>query len=124
MCLMLVGLRSCCRRRHPPLSQCSTTNALKTENTQPGLTGGWDSDVLRLAYNSLTTPASVIDHHIPSGRRALKKAQPVLGGFAASDYASERLWAAAADGARVPISLVYRRELFKKDGGAPMLLYG
>ena len=80
--------------------------------------------MLRLSYNSLTTPASVIDHHIPTGRRAVKKEQAVLGGFAASDYASERLWAASADGVKVPISLVYRKDLFKRDGSAPMHLYG
>lgn len=37
------------------------------------ITGEWDSDVLRLAYNSLTTPPSVIDYHIPSGRRMTRR---------------------------------------------------
>jgi oligopeptidase B len=48
----------------------------------------------------------------------------VLGGFNKADYASERLWATSADGTRVPISLVYRKDMFKPDGSAPMLLYG
>jgi oligopeptidase B len=48
----------------------------------------------------------------------------VLGGFAPADYVSERLWAPAPDGTKVPISLVYRKDLFKKDGSAPMHLYG
>ncbi|KAI8471644.1 MAG: prolyl oligopeptidase [Monoraphidium minutum] len=89
-----------------------------------GVTGDYDSDVLRLAYDSLTTPSSVIDHHIPSGRRATRKVHPVLGGFNKDDYASERLWAAAPDGTKVPVSLVYRRELFKRDGSCRMLLHG
>lgn len=80
--------------------------------------------MLRLSYNSLTTPPSVIDHHLPTGRRAVRRTQPVLGGFAPGDYASERVWAASADGTKVPISLVYRKSLFKRDGRAPMLLYG
>jgi oligopeptidase B len=80
--------------------------------------------VLRLLYNSLTTPGSIIDYHIPSGRRATRKVQAVLGGFSSGDYASERVWATSHDGARVPISLVYRKELFKKDGSNNLMLYG
>lgn len=50
--------------------------------------------------------------------------QPVLGGFDASRYTTERLWATAADGTQVPISLVYRTDLAKKDGTDPLLLDG
>ncbi|GBF88888.1 oligopeptidase B [Raphidocelis subcapitata] len=89
-----------------------------------GLTGEFDSDVLRLHYDSLTTPHSVIDHHIPSGRRATRKVHPVLGGFSRDDYESERLWAAAPDGTRVPVSVVYRKGLYKRDGTGCMLLHG
>ena len=63
---------------------------------------------MRLLYSSLTTPASTIDVHTGTGARATKRVQPVLGGFDASDYACERLWAAAEDGTKVPVSLVYR----------------
>jgi hypothetical protein len=48
----------------------------------------------------------------------------VLGGFSKEDYASERLWAAAPDGTRVPVSVVYRKSLFKRDGSCRMLLHG
>ncbi|KAI8467012.1 MAG: prolyl oligopeptidase [Monoraphidium minutum] len=89
-----------------------------------GLTGDFDSDVLRLYYESMTTPPSVIDHHIPSGRRAVRKVRNPVGAFNKDDYASERVWATAPDGTRVPVSLVYRRALFKRDGRAPMLLHG
>ena len=48
----------------------------------------------------------------------------MLGGFSRDDYESERLWASAPDGARVPVSLVYRKGLFKRDGTGRMLLHG
>jgi oligopeptidase B len=48
----------------------------------------------------------------------------VLGGFNKDDYASERVWATSPDGTRVPVSLVYRKDLFRRDGTANMLLYG
>jgi hypothetical protein len=50
----------------------------QTNTTRKGVTGDWDSDVLRLSYDSLTTPHSVIDHHIPSGRRATRKVRAVV----------------------------------------------
>jgi hypothetical protein len=54
--------------------------------------------------------------------RAVKKVQPVLGGFDKSKYLTERLWATAPDGVKVPISLVYRKDVVKLDGSDPMLL--
>lgn len=59
-----------------------------------------------------------------AGKRALKKVTPILGGFSKDNYKTERLWATAPDGVQVPISLVYRKELAKKDGTDPMLLHG
>jgi oligopeptidase B len=49
---------------------------------------------------------------------------PVLGGFQAGNYRTERLWATAPDGVKVPISLVYRKDLLKRDGSNPLLLDG
>ncbi|KAF6263009.1 prolyl oligopeptidase [Scenedesmus sp. NREL 46B-D3] len=89
-----------------------------------GLTGGFDSEVLRLDYSSLTTPRSVYDQHLPSGRRALKKSQAVLGGFSREQYLTQRLWATALDGVAVPISLVFKRGAVYLDGSDPMLLRG
>lgn len=60
----------------------------------------------------------------PDCRRAIKKVQPVLGGFDPARYTTERLWAAAPDGVRVPISLVYRADLARRDGSDPFLLDG
>jgi hypothetical protein len=65
-----------------------------------GDAGEFDSPVLRLVYTSLTTPRSVIDVNMATGRRVTKKVTPVLGGFSPSDYTTERLWAAAPDGVK------------------------
>jgi len=67
------------------------------------------SDTVRFQYESFVTPRSVFDYHTRTRERILLKQQPVLGGYDAGKYVSERLHATAADGTRIPISLVYRR---------------
>lgn len=88
----------------------------------------YDAKVLRYGYTSLATPRSVYDLDLTSGELELRKRQPVLGGFDPVRYRTERQWATAGDGTRVPISLVYRPDLVgdPSDGGvgAPCLLYG
>jgi oligopeptidase B len=93
----------------------------------------YDSTTLRYEYTSLTTPRSVFDLDLPTGRSVLRKRQPVLGGFRSDRYRTERSWAVAEDGARVPISLVYRPDLVARPDGAgpgdgtagsPCLIYG
>ncbi|HEY6343813.1 MAG TPA: S9 family peptidase [Bryobacteraceae bacterium] len=81
------------------------------------------SSQLRFAYSSLVTPSSIFDYRMDTRDRELKKQQEVLGGYDSSQYGSERVWAAAPDGAQVPISLVYKRGV-PLDGTAPLLLYG
>ena len=81
------------------------------------------TDTLRYNYSSLTTPASVYEVDMTTGVRKLLKQTPVLGGFDAKNYVTERVWVTAKDSARVPVSLVYRVG-FKKDGSAPLLQYG
>jgi len=83
-----------------------------------------DSGVLRYAYTSLTTPESVYDYDMATRRKTLRKQREVQGGFDKGNYATERLWAPARDGARVPVSLVYRKDRFSRDGSNPLLLYG
>jgi oligopeptidase B len=83
----------------------------------------FDTDVVRINYSSFTTPDSVIDYNMTSRQKELRKEKAVLGGYRKSDYASERIFAKAEDGVEVPISLVYKKG-FKKDGTAPVLLYG
>jgi oligopeptidase B len=77
----------------------------------------------RLRYQSFITPASAYDYEVGGRRLILLKQQPVLGDFDPTRYRSERIHATAADGTRVPISLVYRVGT-PRDGSAPMLLTG
>jgi len=78
---------------------------------------------LRYNYQSLTTPSSVFDYDMNSRQAVLKKQTEVPGGFDKNNYKAERVFATASDGTKVPISLVYRKNV-KLDGSAPMLLYG
>nr|WP_315173365.1 S9 family peptidase [uncultured Flavobacterium sp.] len=94
-----------------------TYNAYTTTNVD------FDTDVLRYSYQSLATPSSVIDFNMTTKEKEIKKEQQVLGGkFDKNNYIEERIWATATDGTKVPISIVYRKEL-KKDGKNPLLLY-
>jgi len=88
-----------------------------------GVNPAFDTKLLRYNYTSLTTPNSVYDYDMLSREKTLRKREQVLGGFRSEDYVTERLWATAADGVRIPISLVYRRGL-EPAGTNPLLLYG
>ncbi len=83
----------------------------------------YDTKYLRYAYTSLTTPNSIIDYHMESREKIVRKEQEVIGGYDKSQYQSKRIWAEAEDGTRVPISLVYKKDL-KSPKGNPTLLYG
>lgn len=84
----------------------------------------FDTKSLRYSYNSLTTPNSVIDFDMESKEKKVKKEQEVLGGkFDKSNYVSERVWATAKDGTKIPISLIYKKGL-QKDRSNPLLQYG
>jgi len=89
----------------------------------PGGDAEYDTNVMRFSYTSLVTPPSVFDYDMNARSRTLVKQQAVLGGFNSANYTSERIFATASDGTRVPVSLVYRKGL-KKDGANPCLLYG
>ena len=83
----------------------------------------FDTTILRYGYQSLTTPSSVIDFDMETKSKTIKKEQEVLGGkFKKENYTSERLWATAADGTKIPISLI-RRVDTKKSSETPLLLY-
>jgi oligopeptidase B len=83
-----------------------------------------NSDTLRVYYTSMTTPGSSYDIKLANGTKALLKQQAVFGDFNADHYASERIFVTARDGVNVPVSLVYRRDSFNKDGTNPLLQYG
>ena len=89
----------------------------------PGSDPNYDSPVMRFFYTSLTAPFSAVDYDMRTRERTLVKEQPVRGGYDRDDYVTERLWAVASDGVRVPMSIVYRRGL-KRDGSNPTLLNG
>jgi oligopeptidase B len=83
----------------------------------------FDTDVLRYGYQSMTTPASIIDFNMKTKIKEIKKEQQVLGGkFDKNNYTEERVWATAEDGTKIPISMVYRKGL-KKEGSNPLLQY-
>ena len=82
-----------------------------------------DTATLRFDYTSMKTPLSIYDYDMNTRQRALLKQEEVLGGFDENNYITERLYARAADGAEVPLSIVYRKGL-KRDGQNPLLLYG
>jgi oligopeptidase B len=81
----------------------------------------FDTTTLRFDYESYTTPPSVYDLDMATRKRTLLKQQEVLGGYDPAQYSSERRYATAADGTRVPISVIYKKG-FVADGKAPMLL--
>jgi oligopeptidase B len=83
----------------------------------------FDTNVLRFVYTSMTTPTTVYDYDMVTREKTMLKQDEVLGGFDAGDYATERLYAPARDGVKVPISLVYRKGT-PLDGTSPLLLYG
>ncbi len=83
----------------------------------------FETGVFRYDYESLTTPDSVYDYDLDSRQRQLVKEKEVLGGFDRNDYESERLFVTARDGAKVPVSLVYRKGM-ELDGRNPLLQYG
>lgn len=86
-----------------------------------GAQGEFDSPYLRYIYTSFTTPSTVVDYNTKKSSKIIRKVQPVIG-FDSSKYKSERIWATASDGVKVPISLVYRTDLVKLDGTDPFLL--
>jgi oligopeptidase B len=83
----------------------------------------FDTSLLRVAYNSMTTPNSTFDYDTSNRSLKLLKQQEVIGDFDSANYRTERLYATARDGVQVPISIVYHKD-FKRDGQAPLLMYG
>ncbi|HTU44677.1 MAG TPA: prolyl oligopeptidase family serine peptidase, partial [Bryobacteraceae bacterium] len=88
----------------------------------PGGTRDYDSTTYRYNYQSFVTPQSVYDYDTLTGKSALLKRQEVLGGYDPAQYVSERLWATARDGVKVPLSIVYKKGL-ERNGHAPLFLY-
>ena len=83
----------------------------------------FNTNVVRYNYQSLTTPSSVFDYDMNTRQATQLKQTEVPGGFDKANYKAERVFAMAADGTKIPMSVVYRKTT-KLDGSAPLLLYG
>ncbi|HUR77450.1 MAG TPA: S9 family peptidase [Acidimicrobiales bacterium] len=83
----------------------------------------FDTTVLRFSFTSLNTPMTWIDYDVVTKVPTVVKQQEVLGDFSPSNYVTAREWATAADGVKIPISIMYRKDK-AVDGTAPALLYG
>ena len=92
-------------------------------SVEPGANLEYETTTFRLGYESFVTPPTVYDYDLDQRDLELRKQQPVLGGYDPADYTQTREWATAADGTRVPISVVHRANV-AHDGQAPGLLYG
>jgi oligopeptidase B len=82
----------------------------------------YNTDYFRFGYTSMITPSSQYEQNLQTGKRTLLKQQEILGGYNKANYVTERLFATAKDGTKIPISIVYKKGL-KKDGKNPLLLY-
>jgi len=90
-----------------------------------GIAGGYEfhTSNLRFTYSSMTTPVETYDYDMATRTRVLRKRQEIPSGHNPDDYVTRRLFAVAADGERVPVSLLYRKST-PLDGTAPLYLYG
>ncbi|MBC7521351.1 MAG: S9 family peptidase [Sandarakinorhabdus sp.] len=98
-----------------PFAEASYTASLGS-NAEP------DAPLLRLNYSSMVTPATVFDYDVATGKLVTRKVQTVPSGYDASQYATERLVITARDGAKVPVSIVYKKG-FPRDGTGKVHLY-
>jgi oligopeptidase B len=110
------------------IDRATSGEAHVVEQPEPAysLSGGanreWETALYRFGYTSLVTPASAIEYHVTSRRRQPVWSESVLG-YDPAEYRTERLWATAPDGARVPLSVVHRADQ-RVDGTAPCLITG
>jgi oligopeptidase B len=90
-----------------------------------GMSGSleYDTDYMRFSYSSMTTPVQVYDYNMRTRERVLRKNQEIPSGHDPSQYVTRRVFAPAADGEQVPVSLLYRKDT-RLDGSAPCWLYG
>jgi oligopeptidase B len=95
-----------------------------TYNAGPQNNAEFDTKRFRYAYQSLTTPNSVYDYDVTTHASTLLKRTEIPGGFDPANYKSERVFATAADGTKIPISIVYRKDKKLADGKNPLYVYG
>ncbi|MCE2992390.1 MAG: S9 family peptidase [Candidatus Jidaibacter sp.] len=84
----------------------------------------FDSLAVRYQYSSLTQPRSIMEYEFATKKSTELKIQEIPSGYDAEKYQTKRVWATSNDGVKVPVSLLYRKDLFKQDGSNPLYLYG
>jgi len=95
----------------------------ETYTAYTSINPAFDTDILRFTYNSMSTPTSVIDFNMETREKTVLKEQEVLDeNFDKENYTSQRIWAPAKDGTKIPVSLVYKKGT-KLDGNSPLLQY-
>ncbi|OEY71984.1 S9 family peptidase [Salegentibacter salarius] len=95
----------------------------ETYTAYTSINPSFETDILRFTYNSMTTPTSVVDFNMETREKTVLKEQAVLDEkFDKNNYLSERIWATAKDGTKIPVSLVYKKGT-KLDGNSPLLQY-
>lgn len=95
----------------------------ETYTAYTSINPAFDTEILRFTYNSMTTPTSVVDFNMETQKKTVLKEQAVLDkNFDKNNYTSERIWATAKDGTKIPVSLVYKKGT-KLDGNSPLLQY-
>lgn len=82
----------------------------------------YNTNNFRFGYTSMITPSSQYEQNLKTGKRTLLKQQEIVGGYNKDNYVTERLFATAKDGTKIPISIVYKKG-FEKNGQKPLLLY-
>jgi oligopeptidase B len=117
------GLRKICVHRLRDGTEFFIASDEAAYTTSISVNPELNTEIVRYAYSSLTTPATLYDYNVRTGEQVLLKRDPVLGSFDPADYATEFLLAPARDGASIPVSLVYRKG-FVRQGAAPLLQYG
>lgn len=96
----------------------------ETYFAQFGQNYAFDASALRFEYSSLTTPFSTYDYDLEKQSLELKKREKVLGDFDPANYKAERLYVTSHDGGKVPLSFVYRKDMFDTTSPMPTVLYG
>ena len=84
----------------------------------------YEYDLVRIEYESFISPSSVLEYDYKEDKVYNRKTKEVSGGYDKAKYQSEKIYVKADDGVRIPVSMFYRKDKFKKDGTNPLLLYG
>jgi oligopeptidase B len=116
------GLRKICIHTHPSGADFFIASDEAAYSTSLAVNAEMNTELVRYAYSSLTTPTTLYDYNIRTREQVLLKRDPVLGSFDPKNYVTEFLSAPARDGAQIPVSLLYRKD-FVRDGSAPLLQY-